>query len=132
MIAPSGNGSRFSRYALIAISLPKSARISLGTPASWATEINFQSRYPGGILIEEAGSAFSPASPEASPDAGILKATTPTTAATATSKKTTRFIEFSFQYPRPQSSIFETKSNKRNNSVGREYCPTNRTPYSEL
>src|ERR1700722_1213732 len=109
MIAPSGNGSWFSRYALIAISLPKRARISLGTPASWATEINFQARYPGGILVEEAGPSFPPAGPEASPDAGNLKATKPAIAATAASKKTTRFIEYSFQYPRPHSSIFEIK-----------------------
>src|SRR6266436_3570933 len=51
MIAPSGNGSVPSRYALIDISLPRMARISLSLPSSWATEINFQSRYPGGMLI---------------------------------------------------------------------------------
>src|SRR5260370_5707421 len=55
MIAPSGNGSVPSRYALIATSLPRMARISLSLPASWATEINLQSRYPGGMLVTKIG-----------------------------------------------------------------------------
>src|SRR5215471_12257083 len=50
-IAPSGNGSLPSRYALIAMSFPRTARISLRVPASWATETTFQSRYPGGMLV---------------------------------------------------------------------------------
>ena len=50
MIAPSGNGSLPSRYAFIATSLPSCARSWLKSPSSWVTEINFQSRYPEGIV----------------------------------------------------------------------------------
>src|SRR5260221_6049914 len=55
MIAPSGSGSFPSRYALIVIALPRMARISLRLPSSWATEINLQSRYPGGMLLTKIG-----------------------------------------------------------------------------
>src|SRR6266511_558108 len=51
MMAPSVNGSVPSRYALTAISLPRMARISSRLPSSRATEINLQSRYPGGMLV---------------------------------------------------------------------------------
>src|ERR1700722_3922333 len=50
IIAPSGNGSLPSRYALIAISFPNTARRSLRLPSSCATEISRQSRYPAGSL----------------------------------------------------------------------------------
>src|SRR5579862_4209850 len=88
MIVPSGNGSFSSRYALIALSLPSIARISLRSPASWATEINLQSRYPGGIVIPKIGAA----SCSACPDAGAELATTPATATNANSKSAIRFI----------------------------------------
>src|SRR5580700_10554895 len=67
----------------MATSLPRRARRSLRLPASWATEINFQSRYPGGILIPKIGAASS----SACPDAGAQKKTTPAKVATATRKK---------------------------------------------
>src|SRR4030095_14002091 len=51
MMAPSGNGSLPSRYALMAMSLPRMARMSLRLPASWGTEASFQSRYPAGIWV---------------------------------------------------------------------------------
>src|SRR5882672_12493658 len=63
MIAPSGNGSLPSRYASIATSLPRMARISLRLPSSWATEINRQSRYPAGILTPKIGELSSSAPP---------------------------------------------------------------------
>src|SRR5260221_9209831 len=53
MIVPSGNGSFPSRQALIATSLPKTAAKLWRLPSSWATEINLQSRYPGGISATE-------------------------------------------------------------------------------
>src|ERR1700724_3413413 len=58
MMVPSGNGSCPSREALIATSLPRMARRSLSLPSSWATEINLQSRYPGGILFRKKGMFF--------------------------------------------------------------------------
>src|ERR1700735_2400605 len=60
MTAPSGYGSVASRAALIATSLPRMARISLRLPSSWATEINLQSRYSGGILPPKIGEPSSP------------------------------------------------------------------------
>src|SRR5262249_23033713 len=88
MIVPSGNGSLPSRTALIATSLHRMARKSLRLPSSWATEINLQSRYPGGILTPKIGAA----SPSACPDVGAMEATTPASATTATSTKTIRLI----------------------------------------
>src|SRR5262245_41007183 len=81
MIVPSGYTSFPSREALIATSLPRIARRSLRVPSSRATEINGQSRYPGGILTPKIGAA----SPSACPDAGAMQATPPASAATATS-----------------------------------------------
>src|SRR5438105_7479170 len=66
------------------------ARISLRSPSSWATEINFQSRYPGGILVTKIGAA----SPSACPDAGAMEATTPATVTTAISKKAIRVMRY--------------------------------------
>src|ERR1700730_1446326 len=63
MMVPSGNGSCPSREALIATSLPRMARRSLSLPSSWATEINLQSRYPGGILIPKIGELSSSGPP---------------------------------------------------------------------
>src|SRR4029450_2713451 len=63
MMVPSGNGSFPSREALIATSLPRMARRSLRLPSSCATEINLQSRYPGGILTPKSGAASSSTSP---------------------------------------------------------------------
>src|SRR5262245_15335559 len=60
MIVPSGNGSLPSRKALIATSLPRMARKSLRLPSSWATEINRQSRYPGGILTPKSKTILVP------------------------------------------------------------------------
>src|ERR1700689_3568512 len=57
MIVPSGYGSFPSRKALIATSLPRMARRSLLLPASWATEITLQSRYPEGIVTPKIGDA---------------------------------------------------------------------------
>src|SRR5882672_1280478 len=75
MIVPSGNGSFPSRYALIAISLPRMARISLRLPSSWATEINLQSRYPGGMLVRKIGELSWLAAPK--PGVGELLAFAP-------------------------------------------------------
>src|SRR5262249_5996170 len=88
MIVPSGNGSFPSRKALIATSLPRMARKSLRLPASWATEINLHSRYPGGLLTPKIGAA----SPPACPDAGAMEATMAATATTATSNRAIRLI----------------------------------------
>src|SRR6266850_4563272 len=67
----------------MAESLPRMARMSSRLPSSRATEINLQSRYPGGILVTKIGmGCFS-----ACRDAAAVKATTPNTVATATSNK---------------------------------------------
>src|SRR5262249_58849684 len=84
----SGNGSFPSREAVIATSLPRTARKSLRLPASWATEINLHSRYPGGILTPKIGAA----SPPACPDAGAMEATMAATATTATSNRAIRLL----------------------------------------
>src|SRR5579862_1298932 len=47
------------------MSLPRMARKSLRLPSSWATEINLQSRYPGGILPPKIGELSSSAPPAA-------------------------------------------------------------------
>src|ERR1700675_670571 len=56
------------------MSLPKMDAKLLRLPSSCATEINFQSRYPEGILVRKIGMACC----SACPDAAALKATTPT------------------------------------------------------
>jgi hypothetical protein len=58
MIAPSGNGSFPSRYALIATSLPKTAEKLFSCPSSCATEMSVQSRYPGGIFVTKIRGCF--------------------------------------------------------------------------
>src|ERR1700722_13287571 len=88
MIAPSGNGSFPSRYALIATSLPRTAPILFRLPASWETEINLQSRYPGGIFVTKIGAAES----SACKDAGVVNAAIPASIPTATSSKLVGFI----------------------------------------
>src|SRR5271166_3569223 len=90
MIVPSGNGSFPSLKALIATSLPRTARKSLSLPSSWVTEIKLQLRYPGGILTPKIGAA----SPSACPDAGAMETTSPASATTATIKRAIRFIGF--------------------------------------
>src|SRR5882724_11302620 len=92
MIVPSGNGSFPSRYALVAISLPKTARKSLRLPSSWATETTGQSRYPGGVLIPKIGATWS-SSCAAADDAKPMM-TEP--AVNAISNKAIRFICLSF------------------------------------
>src|SRR6185295_1383975 len=87
MMAPSGYGSVPSRAALIATSLPRMARRSLRLPSSWATEINRQSRYPGGSLIPKTGVASSSA-PRAE------KLTPPPTLSTTTAAVARRGICF--------------------------------------
>src|ERR1700735_5015447 len=64
-IVPSGKGSFPSRYALIAVSLPKTAPRLLRLPSSWAEEIHFQSRYTAGILLTKIGGEFLSACPNA-------------------------------------------------------------------
>src|SRR5678809_15153 len=49
-------------------------------PSSRATEINFQSRYPGGIVVTKFGAVF----PSACPNAGAIAAPPSATAETAT------------------------------------------------
>src|ERR1700761_2361615 len=76
----------------MATSLPRMARKSLRLPSSWATEINFQSRYPGGTLTPKSGAA----APSSELDAGAQDAAMPATAATAISNTTIRFRAASF------------------------------------
>src|SRR6476660_1721293 len=91
MIAPSGNGSFASRYALIATSLPSTAAKLLRLPSSWATEINVHSRYPGGIFVTKIGAAcLSPC-----PDAGAVNANAPPSVAQVPSKRASHFIGLS-------------------------------------
>src|ERR1700735_4627559 len=80
MTAPSGYGSVASRAALIATSLPRMARISLRLPSSWATEINLQSRYSGGILPPKIGE------PSSLDWLGAMVAAQPATPAAAASR----------------------------------------------
>src|SRR5215831_11284131 len=72
----------------MAMSLPRTARKSLRLPSSWATEINFQSRNPGGILIPKMGAASS----SARLAANVIKAMAQTAVATIT-KTDIGFIE---------------------------------------
>src|SRR5688500_13062272 len=87
MIEPSGNAPLPSRKASTAWSLPRMARMSLRSPSSRATEINRQSRYPGGIVIPKIGAASSPAAF----DVDATAATTPASATVATKAQAMRF-----------------------------------------
>src|SRR5215469_2017351 len=102
MIAPSGSGSAPSRKALIAISFPRTARKSLLLPASWATEINFQSRNPGGILIPKMGAASSSAVLAAYARNAMAQ-----TAVAAITRVDVRFIEQSFRISKPFRKAME-------------------------
>src|ERR1700686_5025636 len=83
----------------MALSLPKIARISFRFPASCATEISFQSRYPAGILIPKIGAA----APSACSDAGVMWATAPASAMTATRTKAIRLIQCLLYIRGPQT-----------------------------
>src|SRR4051812_41056341 len=72
MIAPSGNEAFPSRYALMALSFPRIARISFRLPSSRATEMSFQLRYPGGILPMD-GAPTTPASVAAEPKSKAIR-----------------------------------------------------------
>src|SRR5579863_656807 len=85
MIESSVYGSVPSRKALNATSLPNMAAKLWRLPSSWASEINFHSRNPGGILVTKTGVASS-----ARPDTGALKATAPASTVPAINKKTIR------------------------------------------
>src|SRR6516165_9531820 len=106
MIVPSGKGLP-ARYASIALSLPITTRMSLSSPASWAAEMNFQSRYPGGIVVTMiclatllsvcvlvSAVAFPAVMPVLScpNDEGVIHAATPVTVTTATNKSAIRFM----------------------------------------
>src|SRR5580700_4129472 len=59
---PGNDGAVRERQLPLAVCLDRyivaeKARRSLTLPSSWATEISFQSRYPGGIVIPKTGSA---------------------------------------------------------------------------
>src|SRR5262245_64134120 len=79
--------------------------MSLSSLASWAAEMNFQSRYPGGIVVTMIclaslvsvgvlvlGVAFPPVMPvlPCPNDEGAIDATTPVTVTTATNKNAIR------------------------------------------
>src|SRR6516165_8787212 len=81
--------------------------MSLSSPASWAAEMNFQSRYPGGIVVTMiclasllsvcvlvSAVAFPAVMPVLScpNDEGVIHATTPVTVTTATNKNAIRFM----------------------------------------
>src|SRR4030095_12323142 len=84
-IAPSGKGTLPSRYALIAMSFARTARISLRSPASCATETPFQSRYPFGISFTKIG----PGSCAVTlPDGVAVNAAIPANVATTTNNRT--------------------------------------------
>src|SRR5262245_336837 len=106
-IAPSGNGSFPSRYALIAMSFPRTARMSLRSPASWATETTFQSRYPGGTFLTKSGAAG--ASARRAADA--VNAITLTSTVAAISQNAIRFMASSSSAMKPDAelSIHHTK-----------------------
>src|SRR5215472_5206831 len=61
--------------------------MSLSSPASWAAEMNFQSRYPGGMVVTMICLASSCPN-----DEGAIHATTPVTVTTATNKSAIRFM----------------------------------------
>src|SRR4051794_25913508 len=81
--------------------------MSLSAPASWAAEINLQSRYPGGIvvtmiclasLLSDCALVSAVAFPAVMPvlscphDEGVIHATTPVTIATPMNKNAIRFM----------------------------------------
>src|SRR5215217_3994506 len=81
--------------------------MSLSSPASWAAEMNFQSRYPGGIVVTMICLAsllpvcvlvLAVAFPVAMPvlscanDEGVIHATMPVTVTPATYKNAVRFM----------------------------------------
>src|SRR5262249_48363736 len=81
--------------------------MSLSSPASWAAEMNFQSRYPGGIVVTMIclasllsagvlvlGVAFPPAMPvlPCPNDEGVIHATTPVTVTTTTNENAIRLM----------------------------------------
>src|SRR5271155_874460 len=70
------------------MSLPKTAPILFRLPASWETEINFQSRYPGGIFVTKRGTAES----SACRVGGAVSAIIPASIPIATSSKVIRFM----------------------------------------
>src|SRR5579862_187839 len=81
----------------MAISLPKTARMSFKFPASCATEITFQSRYPGKILIPKIGTASAvPCS-----DVAAITVTTPASVIAAMDVKKTdrmRYLQLNLAY----------------------------------
>src|SRR6516165_7406376 len=87
MIVPSGKGLP-ARYASIALSLPITTRMSLSSPASWAAEMNFQSRYPGGIVVTMICLPVL----SCPKDEGVIHATTPVAVRTATNENPIRFM----------------------------------------
>src|SRR5215467_4086331 len=72
----------------MAMSLPNTAEKLLRLPSSWATEINFQSRYPEGISVTNSGAP----SWLARRDAGAAMATTVTKIAMTTRNNVNPFI----------------------------------------
>src|SRR5580693_3624047 len=93
MIEPSGKGSLPSWKAWYATSLPKTAPMLCRLPSAWATETNFQSRYPGGILIPKIGTA----SPLPCPDAGVIETRRPTAVAAVRNKRMSPFMRSPFE-----------------------------------
>src|SRR5262245_34935521 len=97
--------------------------MSLSSPASWAAEMNFQSRYPAGIVVTmiclasllSVGVLAAVGFPAVMPvllcpnDEGGIHATTPATVTSATNKNASRFMVASLEpraYPRnPGSGI---------------------------
>src|SRR5262249_60645109 len=88
--------------------------MSFSSPASWAAEMNFQSRYPGGIvvtmiclasLVSVCVLVSAVASPAVMPvlscpnDEGVIHAATPVTVTTATNKNAIRFMAPSLDGP---------------------------------
>src|SRR5687767_14633960 len=63
--------------------------MSLSSPASWAADMNFQSRYPGGIVVTMTCLASLLSCPN---DRGAIHATAPVAVTTATNKNAIRFI----------------------------------------
>src|SRR5215813_6735588 len=61
--------------------------MSLSSPASWAAETNFQSRYPGGMVVTMICLASSCPN-----DEGAIHTRTPVTVTTTTDENTIRFM----------------------------------------
>src|SRR5215472_6874496 len=66
--------------------------MSLSSPASWAAEMNFQSRYPGGIVVTMICLASLLPVLSCPNDEGAIQATTPATVTAATNKNAIRFM----------------------------------------